>query len=223
MEFRHEVKHEINYLDMLTLRQRLSAVCRTDPHAIDGKYEIRSLYFDTPGDTALREKLDGVNYRQKFRIRVYNRNPVPIFLERKAKISGLCRKDSAEISADEALAIVNGNLQWMQKDARPLVRELFHQMTVTQLAPKTLVDYTRYPFIYAPGNVRITMDFNLRTGLRAVNLLDFVSPTVPAGDAPILLEVKWDEYLPDIIRDIVQVGSRHAASFSKYAQCRIYG
>ena len=72
MDFRHEWKHEISYLDLLTLRQRLRAVAQADPHAADGKYLIRSLYFDTPTDRALREKLDGVSRREKFRIRYYN-------------------------------------------------------------------------------------------------------------------------------------------------------
>ena len=91
------------------------------------------------------------------------------------------------------------------------------------LRPKTIVDYTREPFVFAPGNVRLTLDYNIRTGL---NCTDFLNPdcvTVPAGDAPIILEVKWDEYLPDIIRDAVQLPSCRAGAFSKYAACRIYG
>ena len=91
------------------------------------------------------------------------------------------------------------------------------------LKPKTIVDYTREPFIFAPGNVRVTMDYNIRTGM---NCIDFLNPdcvTVPAGDAPIILEVKWNEYLPDIIRDAVQLSGCRAGAFSKYAACRIYG
>ena len=53
MDFRHEIKHEINYSDMLIIRHRLSTVAYPDPHTIDGKYFIRSLYFDNPADKAL--------------------------------------------------------------------------------------------------------------------------------------------------------------------------
>jgi hypothetical protein len=91
------------------------------------------------------------------------------------------------------------------------------------LRPKTIVDYTREPFVYAPGNVRVTMDYNIRTGLLCTDFLNPSRITVPAGDAPIILEVKWDEYLPDIIRDAVQLEGRRVAAFSKYAACRIYG
>ena len=87
----------------------------------------------------------------------------------------------------------------------------------------TIVDYTREPFVFAPGNVRVTLDYNIRTGLKCTDFLNPDCVTVPAGDAPIILEVKWDEFLPNIIRDAVQLDGRRSAAFSKYAACRIYG
>ena len=92
MDLRHEWKHEITYLDMLTIRQRLHAVARPDEHAIAGKYLIRSLYFDTPSDKALLEKLNGVSRREKFRIRYYNGDTSVIHLEKKSKLGGLGSK-----------------------------------------------------------------------------------------------------------------------------------
>lgn len=83
MEFRHEWKHEIGYADLLVLRTRLGAVMERDRHAVGGSYEIRSLYFDNLADKALREKIDGVNCREKFRIRYYNGDLSQIFLEKK--------------------------------------------------------------------------------------------------------------------------------------------
>lgn len=222
MDFRHEWKHEISYLDMLALRQRLRAVAQTDRHAVDGKYLVRSLYFDTPADKALREKLNGVSRREKFRIRYYNGDTSVIHLEKKSKLGGLGNKQSAALSIPEVSAILRGSLSWMLDSGRPLVRELYGKMRTQQLRPKTIVDYTREPYAYPAGNVRITLDYNIRTGLCCT---DFLNPgiTIPAGDAPMILEVKWDGFLPSIIRDAVQLEGRHASSFSKYAQCRIYG
>lgn len=96
-------------------------------------------------------------------------------------------------------------------------------MRTQGLPPKTIVDYIREPFIYLPGNVRVTFDYNIRTGLRCTDFLNPDCVTIPAGEAPIILEVKWDSYLPDIIRDAVQLDGRRVSAFSKYAQCRIYG
>ena len=222
MDFRHEWKHEINYADMIVLRQRLGAVMRPDSNAVDGKYFIRSLYFDNPADKALREKLDGVNNREKFRIRYYNHDTSLIHLEKKSKRNGLGSKEQAELTAAEAQRIVDGDTEWMKDADRPLVRELYAKMRSQGLGPKTIVDYTREPFVYAPGNVRVTLDYDIRTGLRSVDFLDPDCVTIPAGDAPIILEVKWDAFLPNIIRDIVQLEGRHSSAFSKYAICRTY-
>ena len=223
MQYRHEWKHELNYLDLLSIRSRLRAVAQPDPHAVDGKYLIRSLYFDNLNDKALREKLAGVNMREKFRIRYYNGDPSLVRLEKKSKLNGLCAKLSNPLTAEEAQRIVDGQLGWMLDSGRPLVQELYCKMRCQGLRPKTIVDYTREPFVYAPGNVRVTFDYDIRTGLRATDFLDPNCVTVPAGDAPILLEVKWDEFLPSVIRDAVQMPGRHVTAFSKYAQCRIYG
>ena len=223
MNYRHEWKHEITYADLLALRMRLGAVMKPDSHAVNGRYEIRSLYFDTPTDRALREKLDGVNEREKFRIRYYNSDPSLIFLEKKSKINGLCLKSQCVITKNEAQKILDGDLSWMMTSGRPLVQELYAKMKSQLLQPKTIVDYTREPFVYGPGNVRVTIDYNIRTGASRTDFLDPQTITIPAGDSPILLEVKWDEFLPSVIRDAVSLRGRHAGAFSKYAQCRIYG
>jgi len=223
MTFRHEWKHEINYPDLLILRTRLAAVMKPDSHAIGGKYEIRSVYFDTPTDKALREKLDGVNRREKFRIRLYNGDTSFISLEKKSKINGLCAKESCLLTEAEARKLGDGELGWMMESGRPLCQELYTKMRLQGLRPRTIVDYTREPFVFPAGNVRVTMDYNIRTGDFRTDFLNPETITMPAGEAPILLEVKWDEYLPDIIRDTVNIPGRHASAFSKYAQCRIYG
>ena len=223
MKFRNEWKHEITYSDMLTLRARLRAVAKPEEHGQNGKYHIRSLYFDDSFDTALREKIDGVNMREKFRIRYYERDTSFIRLEKKSKINGLCNKIWVPITADEAARIVSCDVEWMCNDTRALVRELYLKMKTKGLRPKTIVDYTREAFVFPAGNVRVTMDYDIRTGMQCVDFLNPEAVTVPAGDAPIVLEVKWDGYLPDIIRDAVQLKGRRSTAFSKYAACRIYG
>ncbi len=223
MKYRHEWKHEINAADRLVLLTRLGAVMKRDAHAIDGVYKIRSLYFDDLRDTALREKIDGVNVREKFRIRFYNGDTSFIVLEKKSKINGLCAKESCRISAEEAQDIVDGDLGWMSDSGRPLCVELYSKMKSRGLRPRTIVDYTREPFVFGPGNVRVTIDREVRTGDFRTDFLNPETLTLPAGDSPMILEVKWDEFLPDIIRDAVTIPGRRVAAFSKYEQCRIYG
>ena len=104
----------------------------------------------------------------------------------------------------------------------PLIKELYSKMINEGMAPKTIVDYTREPFIYPAGNVRVTLDYNIRSGLRCTDFLNTECVTVPVTDA-IILEVKWDGFLPDIIRDAVSISDSREGAFSKYAACRIYG
>ncbi len=221
-ELRHEWKHEINYMDMLVIRSRMRAITTPDSHAVDGKYFIRSLYFDTLSDKALREKIDGVDNRKKFRIRYYNNDLSFIRLEKKSKWNNLGTKEMVRLSTMQAQAIADGNIDWMVNHPVPLIHELYVEMKETGLRAKTIVDYTREPFVFPAGNVRVTLDYDIRTGLCSTDFLNPDTPTVPIVDNPIILEVKWDHFLPDIIRDAVHLENRRAAAFSKYAACRVY-
>lgn len=219
MRYRNEWKHQITPAQMLILRRRLSVVARPDAHGENGKYLVRSLYFDTAGDQALREKIDGVNQREKFRIRLYDHDQSVIHLEKKSKQNGLCLKEKTPLTAAQAALLAAGT---PCPSDDPLLQQLYCKMTLKGLRPRTLVDYTREAFVYGPGNVRITLDYGIRTALRCTDLLNPHCPTVPIPEDPIILEVKWDEFLPDILRDALQLENVRVGAFSKYAACRKY-
>lgn len=224
MTYRNEVKHVISPADKAAICARLRAVAQLDEHAgPGGSYRIRSLYFDNLYDKALREKLDGVSRREKFRLRFYNEDMSCIHLEKKVKRGGLGYKVSANVTREEVTRLLAGDVTWMAASGRGLVTELYAKMKSQGLRPSTIVEYTRTPFVYAPGNVRVTIDENIRTGLRSTDFLNPDCVLIPAGAAVMLLEVKWDEYMPSVIRTAIQVGARKNSAFSKYAACRIYG
>ncbi|MCR5268053.1 MAG: polyphosphate polymerase domain-containing protein [Lachnospiraceae bacterium] len=220
MQFRHECKHEISYSDMIAIRQRMRAVAGSDPHATGGKYLIRSLYFDTPEDKALLEKQSGISRRQKFRIRYYNGDTSFIHLEKKSKAGGLGTKVQARLTHEQAQTIVDGQTDWMMGSDEPLIRELYTHMKSERLGPKTIVDYTREPFVFGPGHVRVTLDYDIRSGLGCTDFLNTECITIPAAAHICILEVKWDNYLPDIIRDAVRLPHARTEAFSKYETCR---
>ena len=222
MNFRNEWKHEITTFDKLVLTGRLSAVMKRDRHAADGLYHIRSLYFDDLHDTALYEKIDGVNLRDKYRLRYYNGDTSYIVLERKSKINGLCSKKSVPISIHDAALLSGNRIVSVDELESPEVQKLYAEMQCKGLCPKTIVDYTRIPFTYGPGNVRVTIDYDIRCGVLTTDFLNPNCTTVPVPDSPIILEVKWDEFLPEVIRDAVALPNRRVTAFSKYAVCRSY-
>ncbi|HJJ35578.1 MAG TPA: polyphosphate polymerase domain-containing protein [Methanocorpusculum sp.] len=225
LKFRHELKYYITEADYLTLRSRLSRVADPDPYAgPDGTYVIRSLYFDTPGDKALQEKLTGVQNREKFRIRLYNGDDSFIRLEKKMKITNSTAKITCTLSREETERILAGDIAWMCGDERELLTELYMKMKYQQLRPKTIVDYSRECFIYRPGNVRISIDSQIKTGITSTKLFDQNLPMTKAFGIPvIIMEVKFDQYLPSIIKAMIQLPNRRVTAFSKYASARMYG
>lgn len=220
---RHEQKFLINPLDAASLRNRLRLVLRCDAHARGGRYRVRSLYFDNLDDKALREKLDGVSVREKFRIRYYNDNTDFIRLEKKRKAHGLCQKFSTPLTRAGCERLLTGDIQWLRDTEDPLLLEFYCKMTVQGLRPRVIVDYEREPFVYSPGNVRVTLDSHVRTALSCCELFRPDLACVQVQPHALILEIKYDEYLPDLVRDLVQTPFRQSSAFSKYATCRIYG
>ena len=218
---RHEFKHQISPGEDLVLSQRLRKLFPHDKYAgPGGSYRITSLYFDTPYDSAYREKLDGVDNREKFRLRYYGTDTSFIRLEKKFKRKGLCGKRSVSLIQDQAEKILRGDYEFLLKSADPLLIELYSKIRGKGLRPKTIVCYDREAFVYAPGNVRITLDRNLYTGLGSIDFLNTEIKGIKAMDSSRVLEVKYDEFLPELVRMAVQVPGRQAGACSKYALCR---
>lgn len=221
-KLRHEWKHIISSSDRAQLVARLSTFCLHDPHYGAQSYHIRSLYFDNVYDKALRERLNGQECREKFRIRYYNFDDSYIVLEKKSKFNQLCGKQSTRVTRGEVEQLLRGEIGWLMLKESPLCHELYAKMRSQMLKPKVIVDYTRRAFVYQPGNTRITLDDDVRSGLSS---LDFFNPnlaTIPADiTRPIILEVKYDAYLPDNVRRAIRLDNRRTTNFSKYAACRL--
>ena len=198
----------------------MSLIAQRDKNADEtGIYRVNSLYFDNCYDKALVEKNYGLEKREKFRIRYYNHDLEFIRLEKKSKISGMCAKQSVRLSAAQTQAILDGDIAWMRTSQEELICELWAKMQYQLLRPRNVVVYEREAFIYPVGNVRVTIDTDIR-GINDGRL--FLRPDAVALHLLHLniLEVKWDEFLPQIIRDAVQVENVKTNSFSKYAATR---
>lgn len=224
--FRHELKYRIGYLQYIELRNRLRAVMRGDSHVgADGKYLIRSIYFDNYMDKALREKAEGIPIREKFRIRYYNDDFSYITLEKKVKNNNLCMKLDTEITKKECQNLLEGRLGWMRGHPSELIQELYAKMHYQMLYPRVLVSYIREPYIYEAGNVRVTFDSDIRTTLYHRDFLEESVADISAADWPqdMILEVKYDAFLPGVIQNMIQIDGIRQQAFSKYAASRRFG
>lgn len=217
---RHEEKHQVNLREALVLSRRLEKLFPRDPHAgPEGSYQVVSLYYDDPYDTALRQKLDGVNRREKFRLRYYGEEPAFFKLEKKYKVKGLCGKGSCRLSREEGERLLRGDFAFLLEKEESLAREFYAKLR-RGLAPKTVVRYTREAFLYAPGNVRVTLDGDIRAGAPERFLIP--QKLLPALGGLAVVEVKYDAFLPEIVKLAVQVPNRQGTACSKYALCRRY-
>lgn len=188
-----------------------------DIHQDGDRYEIRSLYFDDAWGRCMDENEAGVDQREKYRIRIYDPRSDVIHLEIKEKNRGLTKKRACDLSREECAAIMEGTLP-LKLDSRAPLNALQMQMRCAKMEPKVIIAYERTAFVHPAGNVRITFDRNIMAS-RCVDefLEDGVSgmtPVLPAGVH--VLEVKYDEFLPDVIAQQLEIGKLRKTAFSKY-------
>lgn len=224
LKYRHELKYEITSAQLQLLKNRINHLIPPDKHAgLTGSYTIRSLYFDDQYDRCLRENEDGTDPREKFRIRIYNHSASRITLECKRKERGKTHKTSCPLTVEQTRQLMEGKPLGDIASQPPLLQKLTVQMLTRRLRPVVIVEYERIPYVYKNGNVRITLDTNISSSSAVERFLDEEipkRPVLPLGQQ--LLEVKYDEYLPDFIYRNLQLHSLRQTAFSKYYICRKY-
>ncbi len=222
VKYRNELKFLINQHQYTILRQRLRNIVKYDENVGDtGEYHIRSLYFDDMDNRALHEKLGGVRDRAKYRIRIYNVEDKVIHFEKKVKKGDLIAKQKVSLTREMYESIIAGDYEVLNVPEKPLMYEIYHEMRDRMLRPKVIVDYVREPFVCHHGNVRITFDKDLRTGLHSLDMFNKDLHPVRAIDENLMiLEVKFDEYIPEYIRIALQLEGLNRQSASKYVICR---
>ena len=223
-KFRHELKYQITDAQVAMLQNRIRHLIPMDSHVGQaGTYRIRSLYFDDYEDRCLRENEDGTDPREKFRIRIYNASSDRITLECKRKERGKTHKTSCPLTLEQTQLLMAGKILPDIGSQPPVLRKLTLQMMTRRMRPVVIVEYDRIPYVYKNGNVRITLDTNITSSSAVERFLEpdiLPRPVLPAGQQ--LLEVKYDEYLPDFIYRSLQLHSLRQTAFSKYAICRKY-
>ncbi len=218
MEFRNEIKFEVSDLMLERIRYRLIPIMEQDHHQDEEGYRVRSLYFDDLYDSHLRENEAGTDVRKKYRIRIYNGSAEVIHLEKKGKYRGMTHKDKLSVDLDWCKNYLS-NLQdnVIIKEEDPLAEEFFYKIQSVGLHPKCIVEYDRYAFVEKIGNVRVTFDRNIRGSRLISSFLDRKIDTVPVmKEGHQILEVKYDEFLPQYILQVLDLGNLQKQSFSKY-------
>ncbi len=220
--FRVEEKYYINQTTYATLLSRLNPLMQRDPHAnYLGEYRIDSLYFDDYRNTSYYEKMDGISNRQKYRIRCYDLDESSLRLEKKIRKGSFIRKEIEVMEVAAYRDILSGTLCEFGKSQ--LLTKLAMDQRMKLLKPKLIVTYDREAFTFGRSNIRITFDKNLRLRIDERDLFESIDKEIYIfKDDKMILEVKYDGYLPKHIKDILQTNQHERYSISKYAICMAY-
>ena len=231
-KYRNELKYICTEAELVLLEARMKALCKRDPHVgPSGTYDIRSIYFDDINDSCYRSIEAGTDPRAKYRIRIYNGSADRITLEKKSKAHGMTHKESVRLERSQFDNIMGGRPAEIFNPAAPLdlqsadcnnsshsILNQFEELMYTAgLSPKTIVAYRRTPFICPAGNVRITFDRNIGHTRDFTSFFDDSISLVPTlADGTHILEVKYDELLPNYITEALNLNNLTYTGFSKY-------
>lgn len=216
MNYRNELKYSITNRDFELLKCSLESLLKKDEHCFNNFYTITSIYFDNYKKTSYNQVKNGISERYKYRIRFYNYDSEFIKLEKKQKLNGLTNKKSIIITKELLFDILNNNVKISNLNDK-LLNELILKMKTEYLRPIICVEYDRIPFIYKLGNVRITLDYNIRYTNKYNDLFNSKKDMRYLCDK--ILEVKYDEFIPDYVRYRLQLNSLHQISYSKFNNC----
>ncbi len=222
--YRHEDKYIVDGMQNALLKTRIRALMKTDGNAGEaGCYRVRSLYFDSPRDQCYYENESGIGERDKYRIRIYNGSADRIFLEKKSKSRQMTLKQSCPVSEGVCRRLMAGEQTEFSPELTQKQRQLLSEIWSRAMRPVVIVEYLRYPFVEANGNVRITFDEAISSSNDISGFLEEEIPLRPVLDRGMsVFEVKWDEFLPGYIKNHLQLDSLQWTSFSKYYLCRKY-
>lgn len=220
--FRHELKYICSGAELEIIKGRIKYIARNDSHILaSGNYLVRSIYFDDYYNGSFYNNESGIDPREKWRIRSYNCNNGKIMLEHKVKEHGLIYKESCELPYDQYIRIVNNDRHIINEDNDPLLNRFLILRETKLLHPMVIVQYKRFPYICREGNVRITFDCDIAASTEISSFFESKMRTrlvMPRGMQ--LLEVKFDEFLPDYVYQAVQLTNMEQTAFSKYYLCR---
>ncbi len=224
MEYRHELKYVVTSGEIALLKNRIHNLIIPDSHTgSDGRYRIRSLYFDDIYNSCYIENEIGTDPREKFRIRIYNGDPGRIQLELKQKEHGMTRKLSCPLTEEQCERLMAGRPLCGDSGYPPVLQKLNLLIRTRRMEPKVIVEYDRYPYVDRLGNTRVTMDCSI---MSSDDISCFLHkdirrrPVMAVGEH--ILEVKYDEFLPDYIYRNLQLSNLRQTPFSKYYLCRRY-
>lgn len=216
--FRHEYKYVCSEAQLIVLQNRINTLLNLDMHVeTSGSYTVRSVYFDDYYNSCFYKNENGTNISEKFRIRTYNCDLSGTKLELKKKERGKVQKISCPLTQEQCFMLINNQVLPDNPEYPAVLQKLCLLMKTKLLRPVIIVQYNRTPFVGEEGNVRITFDRNIVSSdsVNCFMMNDIQTrPIMPLNQH--ILEIKWDEFIPDYIHRVLNLENLHQTAFSKF-------
>lgn len=217
---RYELKYIITPAQYILLKSRLTPFLQIDGHARpDNNYFIRSVYFDSEQFDALREKSEGVRNRRKYRLRFYNGEAGNCRLECKIKADTRIEKRSVAVTEETAKLLLGTGTDMEHYRTGSLVGELQMLIQNRRFRPVVTVDYLREAYLYPTSDVRITFDKEIAAGTVEDCLIKGRCLPNILPDGEMVLEVKYNRYIPSHISHVISSIGPVQTAASKYVMC----
>ncbi len=216
---RTEKKYAISPERSAVLRQRLSQIMAEDSYSGPDGYAVRSMYFDTVYDDDYFDKVNGLEYRKKIRLRIYSPSQPWVKLELKQKQGAVQVKKTTVISREDALELMSGTFTPLLRQEGEFPKYLYQLMSCGLYRPKCIVEYKRAAFTARVNNTRITIDSDIRVSKNIGCFFEQAVAFTPLLKQPVL-EVKYNGFLVDQYKEAVNVADIPEMSFGKYEMAR---
>lgn len=218
---RTELKYYINYQDYKALARKLAIILKKDNHGNESGYFVRSLYFDSFDNKAFHEKIAGIKERKKYRLRIYDTKDKKVKFEIKNKSNNHIHKETATINKADALEIQNQNYEVLNKYNNYVLNKIYYNFKKNKYHPVVLVDYLREAYVYDLNNIRITFDKSLKSNACNLQLFGDITTVPCLNENIVILEIKYNNFLPEHIKKALQLSRFERCAISKYCIGRV--
>ncbi len=221
---REEKKFLISVDEFISLSYKLGNAMLSDPNNGTHGYTVRSLYFDTVYDRDCFEKMAGVELRRKIRLRCYDPKADFAMLEIKQKQGSNQLKRSLKLKREDAVCLTKGDYSPLLTYSEPFATECYALMNTRCYLPKTIVEYNRKAYIAKENKIRVTFDNHIVSTESSFDLFDERLNMNPVLDPyNVVLEIKFNGFLLEYIKKMINPIDRSELSVSKYILARQNG
>jgi hypothetical protein len=219
---RKENKYLISLEKFYRIKRHLESFLDYDEHSIENGYIVRSIYFDTIDNRDMFDTLYGYYAKQKIRLRIYSIHDKNVKLECKRKLGSDTYKISITISRDEAESMIRGDYSFLKNKEGSEEKDIYYTLIKEAYSAKTIVEYRRFAFVYPVSNTRICFDTEIKASLTPFNFFEENVGFIPliTRDQGVL-EIKYDHFLPKLIKDTISPMDELTQANSKYVQARM--